>query len=333
MRLSCYQCGGSGFVCERHPHAPAGHDSCDGPHVPCDRCNRELRGLPEAAGVGPTLPRRPAPPRDIESGKFTGRNRPVPKPFSDSFDYDTLWGLLARIVDGHRLVTFTDCLDALPAEPFVILRHDVDYSLYSALMLAREEAARGLRATYFLLVNSPYYNVLSPSHAHVPGELVALGHHVGLHYDVNFFRPFPQERWEQLLDAQVRLLEEVSGARVQTIAMHQPGLNGDDPFRGGVRYLNASSDRFTNGTSYLSDSCRAWRDATWRFLNDGPLPLRIQLGLHPINWAATDRDRTTIFQSLHEDLARAVLSQGEELLAKIAVHPAVVEHNARSSRS
>jgi hypothetical protein len=333
MRLSCYQCGGSGLVCEQHPHAPAGHDHCDGLEIPCDRCNRELRPLADERRSGSAPHRRAAPPRDIESGKFTGRRRSDPKPFDDSFDYGTLWGLLARLTQSHRVATFADCLERLPPDPFVILRHDVDYSLYSALTLAREEAARGIRATYFLLVNSAYYNLLSPSHAHVPGELIALGHHVGLHYDVNFFRPFPEARWEQLLDTQVRLLEELCGSRVSAIAMHQPALNGDDPFRGSTRYLNASSDRFVKDTSYLSDSCRAWRDATWRLLRGDTLPPRLQLGLHPINWAPTDRDRVTIFKTLHEDLASAVILQGEELLAKIAEHQAVLEHNARSSRS
>lgn len=333
MRLSCYQCDGSGFVCERHPHAPAGHDHCDGVEVPCDRCNRAFHPGPETLHSERVSHQRSARPRDIETGKFTGRHRTQPKPFSDSFDYGTLWNLLARLTDRHRMVTFSDCREQLPSDPFLILRHDVDYSLYSALTLAREEAARGIQATYFLLVNSPYYNLLSPSHAHVPSEIVALGHQVGLHYDVNVFRPFPQARWEKLLDAQVRLLEELCESSVSAIAMHQPGLHGADPFRSSTRYLNASSDRFTNETSYLSDSCRAWRDVTWLLLKDGPLPLRIQLGLHPINWAVTDRDRTTIFKTLHEDLAKAVLDQGEDLLAKIAVHQAVIEHNARSSRS
>jgi hypothetical protein len=34
---------------------------------------------------------------------------------------------------------------------------------------------------------------------------------------------------------------------------------------------------------------------------------------------------------LHVDLAAAVLREGDDLLAKIAVHGAVVEHNARTA--
>jgi hypothetical protein len=252
--------------------------------------------------------------------------------FGDSFDYQTLWRLLARIGERHRLVRFVD-LDRQPAsQPFCILRHDVDYTLPAAHSLAREEAQRGIHATYFLLVNSAYYNLLDPSHAHVAAALTALGHEVGLHYDARFFQQFPRERWQGLLEAQARLLERLSGRPVTSIAMHQPGLHGEDPFREAPSYVNAYSDRFTKEMPYLSDSCRAWRDTAWRTLTDGPLPDRFQLALHPINWAEADRDRVAIFRGLHADLARAVVAEGEDLLAKIAVHPSVVEHSARTVR-
>jgi hypothetical protein len=255
------------------------------------------------------------------------------KTFEDSFDYQTLWRLLARIGDRHRFVRFADLIDGQPQGPVCLLRHDVDYTLDAALALAREEAARGIRATYFLLVNSAYYNLLSPSHGHVPAAIAGLGHEVGLHYDVGLLRHFARERWDDLLKMQAALLEGLSGQPVRSIAMHQPGLNVDDPFHDTPQYLNAYADRFTKQMPYLSDSCRAWRNTAWRTLTAEHLPDRFQLALHPINWAETDRDRLTIFRELHVDLANAVLEEGEQLLAKITAHAGVVEHNARTAGS
>ena len=251
----------------------------------------------------------------------------------DSFDYDTLWRLLAHIAESHRLVRFTDVAGAQEQESICILRHDVDYSTKAALSLAHAEASRGIRATYFLLVNSEYYNLLGPSDAGVPAAIAALGHEVGLHYDVGFFQRFPRERWDALLDIQAELLSDLCGQRVTSIAMHQPGLNEGDPFSKTTRYINAYADRFTKAIAYFSDSCRAWRDAAWQTLAHGPLPARLQLALHPVNWGATDRDRVDIFRRLHSDLAQAVLDEGDDLLTKIAVHQAVLEHNARTARS
>ena len=242
----------------------------------------------------------------------------------DSFDYATYWSLLERISATHRLVRFADLQKA--DEPFCILRHDVDYSPRAALRLAEQEAARGVRATYFLLAGSSYYNLLAPEHAHVARTLVQQGHEVGLHYDVNSFTAFPRDEWPRLLKAQAALLGELSGAPVGSIAMHQPALNGEDPFRD-AGLVNASDVTAT----YVSDSCRAWRNREWEMLRSGTFPPRLHLCLHPINWSERDRDRITIFRELHDELAAHVAGSRDELLAKIACHSGVLEHEGRDA--
>ncbi|HEY0157016.1 MAG TPA: hypothetical protein VGF28_06945 [Thermoanaerobaculia bacterium] len=249
----------------------------------------------------------------------------------DSFDYATYWSLLSRISATHRIVRFADLLDGDPPAPFCILRHDVDYSPAAALRLAEQESGRGVGATYFLLASTSYYNLLAPEHAHVARTLVALGHEVALHYDVRSLVPFPPDDWPRLLQAQATLLGELAGRPVTAVAMHQPALHGSDPFRGGNHgLLNAYDDRFTRDMTYVSDSCRAWRDREWAMLRDGAFPPRLHLALHPINWGETDRDRDTIFREVHEELLAATAAARDELLANIACHGAVVEHEARS---
>jgi hypothetical protein len=251
----------------------------------------------------------------------------------DSFDYATLWSLLTRIAETHRIVTFADVHRHEPATPFCIVRHDVDYSPKAALRLAEQESARGIRATYFLLTGTSYYNLLAPEHAHVAQTLVALGHEVGLHYDVRSFLPFPRADWPRLLRAQATLLGELAGQPVTSIAMHQPALHGDDPFRGeNVGFLNAYDDRFIRETTYVSDSCRAWRNDGWSMISSGAFPPRLHLCLHPINWGDTDRDRDTIFRDVHDGLMTSTATARDELLAKIACHSGVLEHEARTTK-
>ena len=252
----------------------------------------------------------------------------------DRFDYETFWELLDRLRATHRIVRFADVEAAAPADRFVILRHDVDYSIDAALEMARQEASRGVAATYFLLLNGVYYNLFDPRYASAPAEFAALGHEVGLHYDVNFLRRFPVAEWPRLMRLQAGVLTELSGHEVRSIAMHQPGLNGDDPLRGHpeLDFINAYDDRFFREITYLSDSCRAWRDTTWEMLTRGPLPQRLQLVLHPVNWNANDRDRTTIFHEIHATLTREIGCTGDDLLDKINRHQGVIEHDARERR-
>ncbi|HYC92012.1 MAG TPA: hypothetical protein VEO54_22560 [Thermoanaerobaculia bacterium] len=248
----------------------------------------------------------------------------------DSFDYATYWALLASLSATHRIVRFADLCEGEPGGAFCILRHDVDYSPKAALRLAEEEARRGVRATYFLLAGTSYYNLLAPEHAHVARALAALGHEVGLHYDVRSFVPFPRQEWPRLLRAQAALLGELAGEPVTSVAMHQPALHGDDPFRSGEHgFLNAYDERFTRAMTYVSDSCRAWRDPAWSMLRSGTFPPRLHLCLHPINWGERDRDRDTIFREVHEELMAATAAARDELLAQIACHGGVLEHEAR----
>lgn len=252
---------------------------------------------------------------------------------SDRFDYATYWDLLQRLMETHRITRFCDFLDTEVEEPFVILRHDVDYSPAAALALAEQEAARSVRATYFLLAGSPYYNLVDPHHAGFARSLVELGHEVGLHYDPNSFLPFPREEWPGLLRGQARLLEDLGGCRVVSIAMHQPGLNGADPFGNqNLGFLNAFDARFTRDMRYVSDSCRAWREEGWALFGNDPPPRRLHLALHPINWGATDRDRMEIFARVHDDAIRAMQELKDELLDRIRKHSGVIEHEARFER-
>jgi hypothetical protein len=62
------------------------------------------------------------------------------------------------------------------------LRHDVDSRLDSALVLARLEADRGLRATYFVLHTAPYWD--EPDLLPRLLRLQELGHEVGFHNDL-----------------------------------------------------------------------------------------------------------------------------------------------------
>jgi hypothetical protein len=250
----------------------------------------------------------------------------------DCFDYPTYWEMLGRLTGTHRAVRFADIVDAAPAAPFFILRHDVDYSTNAALEMAEQESARGIRATYFLLPNGPYYNLLDPEHAGVPRRLVELGHEVGLHYDARLFHLFVPDRWEALVRAQIAVLQALSGSEVVSMAMHQPALHGDDPLRGFTGLVNAYADRFVRDMPYISDSCRAWRDASWFLLESGDLPSCFQLALHPINWSLHDRGRADIFRSVHNDLAAAIQAAGDDLLDKINCHAGVLEHDARVRR-
>src|SRR5882724_8249832 len=155
----------------------------------------------------------------------------------DSFDYDTYWWIIERLSRTNRPLRFADLASGFPTAPFFILRHDVDYSPAAALDLADQEARRGVRSTYFLLPNGLYYNMLSPEHGTFGRRLAAMGHEVGLHYDVKFLEAFPRQQWGGLTPHQATLPGKPRGSGVRGNPMEPPGPKGGGP-KGGAGKVN-----------------------------------------------------------------------------------------------
>jgi hypothetical protein len=95
-----------------------------------------------------------------------------------SFELDHYRELLeAARQGGYRFRFFEGQLE--PGDLF--LRHDVDLMLEAAVELAELEAEEDVRATYFLMAESVFYNLASHEGRAALGRLRALGHRVGLH--------------------------------------------------------------------------------------------------------------------------------------------------------
>src|SRR5919201_4572570 len=78
---------------------------------------------------------------------------------------------------GYRFASF----DHVPRPGDLYVRHDVDLSLEAALELAHVEYELGVRATYFLMTESVFYNLLSHAGLRAQRRLRQWGHSVGLH--------------------------------------------------------------------------------------------------------------------------------------------------------
>src|SRR4051812_43380145 len=68
-------------------------------------------------------------------------------------------------------------------EPRLILRHDIDFCVREARELAMVEAQKGLVATYFFLLRTPFYNLFTAENTKAVREILTAGHRVGLHFD------------------------------------------------------------------------------------------------------------------------------------------------------
>ncbi|HXU87953.1 MAG TPA: hypothetical protein VFQ62_03810 [Methylomirabilota bacterium] len=200
-----------------------------------------------------------------------------------AYSLDTYRSLLELAQQqGYRFVSFLEAPDALPKS--IYLRHDIDFSVTAAVELARVNAALGVQGTFFVLLRSEIYNVLSPRALESVGELRRLGQRLAFHC----WAPSLGDR-----DALARaVLEDFSVLQTalrpvdRVFSWHNPsGSSVEGRIDLEVPTLvNAYGGRFAHEIRYVSDSNmrNSVADLCAHLRNDAADSL--QLLLHPINW-------------------------------------------------
>jgi hypothetical protein len=175
------------------------------------------------------------------------------------------------------------------------LRHDIDIHITGIDRIGRIEAELGAVATYYVPLTLPF-NPFYPENAAILRELVAMGHRLGLHYDLATY-PDGESAARERLDREAAALGEITGVMPRTICMHLPSLRGEDRFRDVDGYVHPHDPRYADGLLYVSDSCRAWRDEELlRCFGENPPP-RLLLNTHPELWLGmVDEERETFLE-------------------------------------
>ncbi|WP_435346653.1 hypothetical protein [Haloarchaeobius sp. HRN-SO-5] len=201
-----------------------------------------------------------------------------------AFTFDWYGDFLDRLCDHGR--RFRDYEADLRAGD-VVLRHDVDWSPERALRTARMEADRGISATYFFLVSSPFYNVVHKPNRRILEHLESLGHDVGLHFSTHQY--WSEEPPESELVARVAderaILTGAGADPVDAVSFHRPP---EWVFRRSFQAFDSTyEERFFTDIAYRGDSNQRWRE-------DPPLaggvPEKMQVLTHPGLWG--DQDAT-----------------------------------------
>jgi hypothetical protein len=166
--------------------------------------------------------------------------------------------LAAAKQGGYRFRFF----DGQPEPGDLFLRHDVDLALEAAVEVAALEAGSGVRATYFLMTESVFYNLASPEGRAALERLRELGHAVGLH------AVWPRAKLDDRFDP--------------VVAWHNPDPEYvNEPLDGVVNVM--ALPWFTPQT-YRSDSNQRWRSGCpHEELAAGGFPW-LQLLTHPEIW-------------------------------------------------
>lgn len=220
--------------------------------------------------------------------------------------------LYARLLDrALRRFRFVDYLSPGEGDGRVLWRHDVDMSPQRAAAMARLEARSGVRADYFFLLSSSFYNALEPACADRIREVAELGHRVGLHFEP------PQGDAVAAVRAHREALAQIAGSPVRCFSLHNPttfdaSLWQNDVVEGMV---NASASSWRHDFTYCSDSNGVWRFRPLEEVIDDPGVRNLHALTHPEWWpSAATPPRETVARCA-EGRAAASLAGYDRLLA------------------
>ena len=205
-----------------------------------------------------------------------------------AFTYGRYRKLLQEFADrGYAFVPFSDAQDLLARRSmFVLIRHDVDFDLDKALRMARLEARCGVSATYFFMVRTEHYNVLSRDGSQVVSGILDLGHHLGLHFDRAAYPDGADVRFlASACATEARILGEWFGRRISIVSYHRPDrivLSGEPAVSAPLQHTYMPL--YIREISYYSDSRGEWKfgDPTASGAFEQGRPMHVLV--HPIWW-------------------------------------------------
>ncbi len=170
----------------------------------------------------------------------------------------------------------------------IILRHDVDIDIDSALLISKIEKALGVRSTFFFLISSNLYNVLTRENQKKILEINKLGHEIGLHFDFSIYGGLKNNQINKKIILQKNILENIIEEKIKTISIHRPGDIKNLKKRLNIcSLINVYSKKFTGDINYFSDSKGNWNYGFPPYLEIFKKQKQsIQLLTHPIWWSS-----------------------------------------------
>ena len=171
----------------------------------------------------------------------------------------------------------------------LVNRVDVDFSIKKAKFLAEIFDELNIKATFFIRLHAPEYNVFSFENYRIIQKIISSGHEIGLHTEVLDQSAIWDEEPSECLTKDIRVLEHIFDIKIFGCACHGglTGINNLDFFESnkasqfGLKYEAYQNDGEFNlfyNSLYVSDS--EWYQ--WKSYVNGNLQLgdKRSLGEH-----------------------------------------------------
>ncbi len=218
-------------------------------------------------------------------------------------NYTTYRGIIKNIVETGR---YMDYAEALNADEFIVMRHDIEFSVDRAYNLAKIESECNFTSSYLVQITNNAYNALSKKNVDYLREMLNMGHKIGLHYHRNGISDIARIKEDIIFQAQV--LSEFLGIGIDRFSFHRPEaehLKVDISIDGMINCYGSYFFTYTEDAStvdkskvkYIADSNHQWKYGlpNEEYFSEYP---KIQILTHPLSWTEYGTNHLDCFKGI-----------------------------------
>ena len=236
----------------------------------------------------------------------------------DSFSLSNYNKIIQAFLDnGYCISPLGENIEASGKQLF--LRHDVDFNLDLAVMMAEENSNLGVRSCFQLLIRSPLYNLASEHNLKALGRIAALDQTFGLHFYLpSFISPGAGNTLDEvhkLVHSDLDLLKKMAPEKVaEVMSWHNPSVFGEEH----KSWIESKMPNILNAYSLEQDGIAYFADSYHRFSVDEWFSIaqrggvKIQLNFHPCQWVW---GLPTMEEVLAKTWAKTIRQMEQEYLA------------------
>ena len=222
------------------------------------------------------------------------------------FSYDDYREIIKIIQSTGRQCSYAE---ALHQDKFIIMRHDVEYSVERAYRMAKVEQSMDFTSTFFFQWTNNSYNILSRRNMDMIKDMHERGQHIGLHFALNGMTDMQQIRGR--IKMEMDILSEMFGFEITEFSIHRPSK---DVLRENIKLdgiLNAYQDDFFTfadtiradtelKVKYMSDANHIWR---YGYPDQDNITSydKVQILTHPFAWCRKGYDNFNNYKSLLQE--------------------------------
>lgn len=228
------------------------------------------------------------------------------------FSFDDYKEIIRLVKASGRACGYSE---ALNRDRFVIMRHDVEYSVERAYALSKVEESMDFTSTFFFQWTNNSYNILSRRNMNMIKDMHERGQTIGLHFALNGMTDMDLIR-KQIVK-EMDILSEMFGFKIDTFSVHRPSK---DVLRENIKLpgiINAYQDEFFTfaesvdentpvKVKYMSDANHIWRYGYPDEANINGFD-KVQILTHPFAWCKPGGDNFENYKMLVEEKEKVLI--------------------------